>query len=331
MNSTAIPVIDLDEALVSGGGRSAAVAAQLRSAAMFSGFFYLRHHGIDPTLVRKQFALAAELFALPAPLRDALSMRHSPTMRGFENLGAQTLDASARPDLKESFYCGMALAADHPYVRAGLQTYGHNQWPGALPHAPAQCERYIQAMLGLSRRLMQLLALSLGLPQTYFDATSRDPMVSLRMVRYPPHPASADERTFGAGAHTDWGAVTILAQDEHGGLEVHLPDGRWVPAPPIDDCFVVNLGDMIPRWTNGLYRSNPHRVRNRQSDGAARYSIPFFYEPDYFARIEALPGTVPAGEAPRFAPCTAGEHLQQMYRKTYGLSDPAATTLTSST
>jgi isopenicillin N synthase-like dioxygenase len=315
----AIPVIDLQDALASGGARSAAVAAQLREAAMASGFFYVRNHGVGTEQVQSQFELARRLLELPEATRQALAMQNSPTMRGFENLGAQTLDAEARPDLKESFYCGMAYPEDHPYVVAGYQTYGHNQWPAELPEAPAQCEAYIGTMLALSRRLMQLMALSLDLPEAYFDASSQSPMVTLRMVRYPAHPPGADERTFGAGAHTDWGAITILAQDAHGGLEVCMPDGRWVPATPIEGCFVVNLGDMIPRWTNGRYHSNPHRVRNLHSGGAPRYSIPFFYEPDYFARIEAVPGTVRDGEAPRYAPCTAGEHLREMYRKTYGL------------
>ena len=319
----AIPVIDLSDALTVGSLRSRPVAEQLRAAAMSSGFFYVASHGVDPALVQRQFQTARELLELPVAIRDALSMRNSPTMRGFENLGAQTLDAAARPDLKESFYCGIAYPPDHPYVLAGLQTYGHNQWPAELPDAPAQCERYIHSMLGLAQRLMQLLALSLGLREDHFDADLHDPMASLRLVRYPAHPPGADERTFGAGAHTDWGAITILAQDAHGGLEVHLPQGRWVPAAPIDGCFVVNLGDMIPRWTNGVYRSNPHRVRNLNAGGAARFSMPFFYEPHYYARIEALPGTVPPGAAPRFAPCTVGEHLREMYRRTYGLQ-PAA-------
>ena len=319
-----IPVIDLRDALAPGGARRAEVAAQLREAAMVSGFFYAANHGVPAGQVARQFALARRLLDLPPETRQALDMRRSPTLRGFENLGAQTLDADARPDLKESFYCGMAWPADHPYVVAGYQTYGHNQWPAEVPEAPAQCEAYIRTLLTLSRQLMQLLALSLKLPEDYFDATSDSPMVTLRMVRYPAHPEGADERSFGAGAHTDWGAITLLAQDGHGGLEVQMPDGHWVAATPVPGCFVVNLGDMIPRWTNGLYHSNPHRVRNLHSGGAPRYSIPFFYEPDYFARIEAVPGTVPPGEAPRFAACTAGEHLQEMYRRTYGLPKKAA-------
>ena len=319
-----LPILDLQDALKLGAPRSAEVAAQMREAAMASGFFYVRHHGVDAAQIARQFTLAQELLDVPRATREALAMHHSPSMRGYELMGAQSLDLSARPDLKESFYCGMAYPEDHPYVRAGYQTYGHNQWPAEVPHAPAVCEAYIQSLLVLSRRLMQLLALSLDLPETFFDATSANPMITLRMIRYPAHPEGADERTFGAGAHTDWGAITILAQDAHGGLEVQMPQGDWVEATPVPGCFVVNLGDMIPRWTNGLYHSNPHRVRNRHSGGAPRYSIPFFYEPDYLARIEAVPGTVPAGEAPRYAPCTAGEHLVEMYRRTY--NKPVAAT-----
>ena len=322
--AAAIPLIDLAGALTSGAPGSAAAARVLRQAATTSGFFYVANHGVPPEQVRRQFALAEQLLTLPMAVRERLAIARSPTMRGFEAMGAQTLDAAARPDLKESFYCGMAYPDDHPYVQAGYQTYGHNQWPDEVPAASAVCEAYIQAMLALSRRLMQLLALSLGLPEDYFDATSASPMVTLRMIRYPPHPPDADTRTFGAGAHTDWGALTLLAQDGLGGLEVQMPRGEWIEAAPLAGTFVVNLGDMIPRWTNGLYHSNPHRVRNRFSGGAARYSIPFFYEPDYFARIEPVPGTVPDGEAPRYAPCTAGEHLREMYRKTYAIQSTAS-------
>ncbi|MFC7434584.1 isopenicillin N synthase family dioxygenase [Hydrogenophaga bisanensis] len=313
-----IPVIDLSDARTPGSAGATTAAGQLRDAALASGFFYVTGHGIPAEMVQGQFDLARALMDLPDQVKDALSIRRSPIMRGFERLGEQTLDATARPDLKESFYCGMHYAPDHPYVLAGYQTYGPNQWPVELPDAPERCEAYIHAMLGLCRRLMQLMALSLRLPEDFFDASSHSPMVTLRMIRYPAHPDDADERTFGAGAHTDWGALTVLAQDDCGGLEVQMPDGRWVEAAPLPGSFVVNLGDMIPRWTNGLYRSNPHRVRNLHSAGRARYSIPFFYEPDYLARIEPVPGTLAPGETPLLKPCTAGEHLREMYLRTYG-------------
>lgn len=308
----AIPIISLAR-------DDAAVAADIRAACMAHGFFYVADHGVPEDLVAAQFAWAARFFALPEAEKAALDLHNSPARRGWEGIGAQTLDLSAQPDRKESFYCGPDYPDDHPYIRAGLTNYGGNQWP-ALPGFREQMTAYMAATTALAERLMRALALSLSLPPDYFDRTMADPMLTLRMIRYPPHPADAAADVFGAGAHTDWGAITILAQDDLGGLEVQAADGSWMPATPIPGTFVVNLGDMIPRWTNGLYRSNMHRVINANPSGRDRYSIPLFYSPNYHARIEAVPGSVPPGEAPRFAPCTAGEHLSEMYRKTYGLA-----------
>ena len=314
-----IPLIDLAGALPMGAPRGAEVAAQLRKACMGPGFFYVTHHGVPQERIAQQFALAARFFDLPLADKQAISLHQSPSMRGYESLGGQTLDAAARPDLKESFYCGLDYPQDHPYVQRGYHSYGTNQWPAPLPALAPQCRAYIAAMQALALRLMQLMALSLDLPEDYFDHTHQNPMLTLRLLRYPPHPEGADALTFGAGEHTDWGAITLLAQDHHGGLEVKLPSGEWVAATPVQGALVVNLGDMIPRWTNGLYRSNPHRVRNVHSAGAPRHSIPFFYTPDYEAQVSPVATCVPAGEAPRYAPCTVGEHLQAMYQKTYGL------------
>lgn len=312
----AIPVIDLSQALARGAPGSGRAAARLREAAMGSGFFYVVNHGVEAVLVERQFELARALFDLPQADKDAISLDRSPAMRGYERIGAQTLDADARPDLKESFYCGPEHPRDHPYVRKGYSSYGANQWPAQLPDMAAACQAYIARMQGLAVRLMELMALSLALPEGFFDEAQGHPMMTLRLLRYPPHPADAD-------AHTDWGAITLLAQDDLGGLEVCMPDGSWVPATPLAGSLVVNLGDMIPRWTNGRYHSNPHRVRNVHSHGRPRYSVPFFYSPDYEARVEPVATCVPAGEAPRYTPCTVGEHLREMYARTYGLKPQA--------
>lgn len=314
-----IPLIDLAGALQTSAPRSLDVAAALRQACMGPGFFYVTNHGIPQELIQQQFALAAAFFDLPLADKMAISLHRSASMRGYESLGGQTLDATAHPDLKESFYCGLDYPTSHPYVQRGYHSYGTNQWPMQLPTLSAQCMAYMAAVQGLALRLMQLLALSLGLAEGYFDHTHQNPMLTLRLLRYPPQPEGADAQTFGAGEHTDWGAITLLAQDHHGGLEVKLPSGDWVAATPMDGALVVNLGDMVPRWTNGLYRSNPHRVRNVHSAGAPRHSIPFFYTPDYEAQVSPVPTCVAPGEPPRFAPCTVGEHLQAMYQKTYGL------------
>jgi isopenicillin N synthase-like dioxygenase len=324
-----IPVIDLSGATAAGGPRSAAVAAQVREACESAGFFYLVGHGVPSGQVASIFDHARRLFDLSAAEKDAISLHRSPVMRGYEAIGDQTLDAASLPDLKESFYAGIDYPPEHPYVQARYQSYGANQWPAALPAMQADCMAYIEAMCGLSQRVMQLVALALGLPESSFDHAHANPMVTLRLLRYPPHPERADERLWGAGTHTDWGAVTLLAQSRHGGLEVQMPPrgpreagepGEWVAAPPLEGSFVVNLGDMMPRWTNGRFHSNPHRVRNLASGGEPRHSIPFFYSPDYRTRVEPLPGCTGPGNPPRWAPCTVGEHLHEMYMKTYGLN-----------
>lgn len=307
-----IPVIALDR-------DKAAIAADIGAACESMGFFYATRHGIPDALVAETFALAARFFALPEAAKEEVSLFRSSCRRGWEAVGAQTLDAGAKPDQKESFYSGIDYPPDHPNVRAGLDCYGANSWPAALPGFAPAMEAYTAAMVGLAERVMRLMALSLALPEDHFDATMTEPMVTLRLVRYPPHPADAPADLFGAGAHTDWGAITLLAQDASGGLEVRGPDGGWIPATPIPGSFVVNLGDMIPRWTNGRYTSTLHRVINRVSPGD-RYSVPFFYSPNFHARISAVPTCVSAENPDRFTPCTAGEHMAEMYRKSYGLA-----------
>jgi isopenicillin N synthase-like dioxygenase len=305
-----IPVISL-------AGDEATIARQVREACTTMGFFYVVDHGIPAAQVQGIFEGAARFFALPPTVKQAIGLHGN---RGWEGIGAQTLDAGAKPDQKESFYSGIEHGPDHPYVKAGYHGYGRNFWPEGLPGFAEQMTAYTEAQVALCETLMRHLARSLDLRPDYFDASMGHPLATLRLCRYPPHPADATADTFGAGAHTDWGAITVLAQDSLGGLQVQAPDGGWIDATPLDGSFVVNLGDMIPRWTNGHYRSNLHRVINANPTQRDRYSIPFFYSPDYLARIEAVPGTVAPGEQPRHAACTAGEHLAEMYRKTYGLA-----------
>ncbi len=313
-----IPVIDLKNTTSLNTHNIAEIVNQLRNAATTSGFFYVKNHGVDEGLIQRQFELSKRLFDLPLEIKLKYDQAKNPSHRGFEQIAAQKLDFCAKADFKEGFYCGKNYSEDHPYVVAKYQNYGINQWPTAeIPETEPYCQEYIVALNDLCEHIMKLLALSLALPENYFDECCKDPMVTLRLLKYPPHPKNADQDTFGAGAHTDWGAITVLAQDDLGGLEVCLPDGTWIEAPPIEDTFIVNLGDLIPRWSNGLYKSNPHRVRNRFSNGQARYSIPYFYGPSYFTQIDALPNTVKEGECYQYEPCTAGEHMEQMYRQSF--------------
>ena len=165
---------------------------------------------------------------------------------------------------------------------------------------------------------MRLIARSLALPVNTFEPQFRDPGASLRLLHYLPHPPDARANQLGCGAHTDWGAITVLAQDDCGGLEIQTTGGDWVLAAPIAGAFVVNIGDLLARWTNDLYRSTPHRVLNNLS-GRERYSAALFYDPDHHARIECLPGCHSEDNPPRYAPCSAGEHNYQMYCRSRGI------------
>jgi isopenicillin N synthase-like dioxygenase len=168
-----------------------------------------------------------------------------------------------------------------------------------------------------------MLALSLDLPENHFVPFYDMPGTTLRLLRYPPHPKAALANQLGAGAHTDWGGVTMLAQDDLGGLEVRNVENEWIQAVPVPGTFIINLGDLMQRWTNGLYRSNMHRVRNNSST-QDRYSIPFFYSPRPDSRIECLPTCTDETNPPQFAPCTAAEHTYEMFRRSYGFGPSAS-------
>jgi len=313
-----IPIIDFSGAFSPDGGSRQRVAAELARAASTVGFFYMAGHGVPAEVVDRQFELARRLFALPEAEKQAMSLRRSKCRRGYEAIGDQTLDLASLPDQKESYYCGFDYPPDHPFVVAGYDSYGSSFWPSSIPEFRDHTLAYMTLHRGLCETVMRTLALGLELNEDYFDATFVDPQITLRLLRYPPHPPAASGKLFGAGAHTDWGSVTTLAQDGLSGLEVLGPDGEWIAAPPIDGTFVVNLGDMIPRWTNGRYKSNLHRVINRNPHGRDRYSIPFFYAPRCTAWIEPVPTCIAADRPLAYTACTAGEHMAEMVRLTYG-------------
>ncbi|MCT7341159.1 hypothetical protein N5K55_12095 [Pseudomonas aeruginosa] len=197
-----------------------------------------------------------------------------------------------------------------------------NQWPNSNPEIRVQVEAYIQAMTGLGKHLLGMLALSLELPEGYFSDGLDNPMITTRLLHYPPQPRVGDGNQIGAGAHTDWGMITMLLQDDVGGLEVRNADGEWIRAPHIPNTFIINLGDMVPVLTRGIYRSNMHRVLNLNPE-RHRYSVPTFFDPSYHYRIKPLAHFEGAQEFSQ-EERTVGEHIAKMYAKTYG--DPAAKT-----
>jgi len=224
-------------------------------------------------------------------------------------------------DTKEGFYIGREVAAGSQ--EAALPLHGPNVWPpeALLPGFRATMEAYFQTCWATGDRLTALLGASLSLPDGFFAQPGRfdRPQLFLRLLRYTDQLSDPAAGVFGAGAHSDYGMLTLLATDDEPGLEIQWPRGTgeecWVAVPPRPGCFIVNLGDLLERWTNGLYRSTRHRVLNRT--GRPRYSIPFFYEPNHGCLVECLPQCLAPGEKPKHAPITAGAYLQWRYSQTH--------------
>jgi isopenicillin N synthase-like dioxygenase len=298
-----IPVIDW---LPFRQGDTAAVAAQIGAACRDIGFFYIVNHGVPAALVAETFAQAKRFFDQPAAFKARTAIETSACHRGYFATGGENLDPARQKsgDLKEGYKIGRDLPAHHPLVAAGTPLHGPNQWPD-LPGWRAAMERHYAAMEALGRQLLHGFALALALPQTYFDEWLTTPMTTLGPLHYPPQTGRITPAQIGAGAHTDYGCLTILAQDSAGGLQVRNAAGQWVDAPPLEGAFVVNIGDMMERWTNGVFTSTLHRVVNLS--GRERYSLPFFFDPDFATPVACL--ATCAGAGPKFPPTTAGQHL----------------------
>jgi isopenicillin N synthase-like dioxygenase len=319
---SAIPVLD-----VSGlyGGDAAQVSATLRRHLETIGFLYVAGHRVPEALVEAVREMSRRFHALPEEKK--LALRIGRNFRGYLPFNASTIVTSSvakvtKPNRSESLMLMHEVPADHPDALAGKPLQGPNQWPreADLPGFRATMEAYVAAMSDLARHMIGAIAVSLGMPADHFEADFEHPTTFLRLLHYPTQPE--EEGLFGSAPHTDYGFITLLAQDDVGGLEVRNKAGEWVPAPPIPGTFVMNVGDILARWSNDLFVSTPHRVRNRS--GRERYSQPFFFDPSMETEIAALPPTVPAGEAPKYAPVRYGTYLMERLDKNYHYRKEAA-------
>ena len=280
--SDAVPIVDVSALVGDGDPRPAATA--IDRACRDVGFFYVVGHGVDAGLRAELDRLARAFFALPDEEKAAISMaRGGRAWRGWFPVGGEL--TSGVPDLKEGLYLGAELPPDDPRVSAGRPLHGPNLFPEQPAGLRAVVLEYLDAMTRLGQAILGGMALGLGLERSWFaEHLTDDPVLLFRIFHYPPAPP--DDGGWGVAEHTDYGLLTILGQDEHGGLQVRGPTG-WIDAPPVPDSFVCNLGDMLERLTGGAYRSTPHRVRN--TSGADRLSFPFFLDPSWDAVVERLP------------------------------------------
>jgi isopenicillin N synthase-like dioxygenase len=314
-----IPIIDVGPLYHASASGAAGVAAAIGRACREIGFFYAAGHAVPPAVLADSFAIAKKLFALPAAQKMGVSIKRSPHNRGYVGLQGEALDPSKPPDLKEAFNIGLDLAPDDPEVVAGRPFRGVNLWP-ELDGFRATMLSYYDAVWTLGRRLHRAFALDLGLPDSYFEDKLDRPMAILRLLHYPPMPTTTAAGQLGAGEHTDYGNLTLLATDASGGLEVRTRRGDWIAAPVIAGAFVCNIGDCLMRWTNDVYVSTPHRVVS--PPGLERYSIAFFLDPNPDTVVAVLPGCRGAGGSERYAPIVAADFLRSRLDPAYASSVP---------
>lgn len=329
-----IPTIDL-AAFASGAelpdAATDTVVRTVDAALREVGFLTVTGHGVTSEVKDAYFAAMRSFFALPDESKLALSIGNSPCHRGYVGFGTEALDgalggaddaigSAAAGDLKETLDTGTEHGSHHPEVVAGTPLHGPNQWPD-LAGFRAAWNDYRAAVVESALRMQRALALALGLVPEFFEEQPGETMFHLRLIHYPPQdrvtPAPGQ---LGCGAHTDYGTLTVLADDGVGGLQVRLRSGEWVDVTVPDGHLVVNLGDLMAIWTNDRWVSNPHRVVN--PIGVDRYSSALFVTPPFHLRIETLPTCLDADGGSRHAPTVAGPYLVSRFDGTHAYRNP---------
>lgn len=277
--ATDIPVIDIGP--LRDGSNVAGVAAQLHKASQEIGFIYVTNHGIDPSSMEKARSDALEFFR--RPVEEKLKSKITEKHRGFLKIGDAVMQDDVKPDLKESFVWGYeeqdgSVPEDH-------DLRGRNNWPQDMPDFKESALGYFNAAHEVAYHLMRGFAVGLGKPVDFFLKSTDRPLSRASFTYYPPQDVNQSGDQFGVGPHTDFGVLTVLCQDDVGGLQVQNLQGEWVTAPPIPGSLIVNVGDLLARWTNNQYRSTPHRVVN--TSGRERLSLVLAYDPNPETMIDA--------------------------------------------
>lgn len=320
-NSFHLPLVDVSPYLEDPKSAEAArVIENIRSACVSTGFFELIGHGIPPSLQEAIFRASAKFFRLPQEEKQKLVVFKNIGFRGYDAMAAQSYEDDVLPDLKEGFIAGTDISPNDPRVAQRRFFMGQNVWPPKekLPHEQFKdvVEEYYSAMTKLCWTVLDMIAGTLPYGPTVFDEfKANDPACPLRLLHYPPTVDAKDEtkRQLGISAHTDFGAITLLLQDHHEGLQVmNNNTGEWVAVPPRKDAFVVNMGDMMSKITGGEYKSSLHRVINRNAED--RYSVVYFFDGNLDYKLNDLSKPADGQLAP-----TVEEHMEERRRTTYGL------------
>ncbi|WMS44720.1 2-oxoglutarate and iron-dependent oxygenase domain-containing protein [Acuticoccus sp. MNP-M23] len=310
-----IPVIDFAAMQGDDAAAKAAVGAAVRDACTKVGFFYAVNHGMPQDVIDATFGAAHNFFDKPLEEKKRVSITRSEAMRGYTALLEENTNVENKGDMLEGFDLALDLPETDPDVAAGVFGYAANQWPDGEPAFREALTTYHDAARTVGARIFAAFALALELPEDFFAAKITKPMAHMRVLHYPPQDGPIDESQIGIGAHSDYECFTMLATDDVGALQVLNAAGEWVAAPPMKGAFIVNVGDLMARWTNDYFQSTIHRAINRS--GRERYSIPFFFGPNSQDVIEVLPSCQSAERPAKYAPITAGDYIRSRFDDTY--------------
>lgn len=295
---THIPIINIEQLDKPAGINT--VADQITHAGTQCGFFYIEGHGISDSLISRIRSVQREFFALPLPEKKKVAI--SKLNRGYLGQGEARMHGARNYDQKEVFFWGAELKSTHPDVLANIPLCGPNQWPVQPAEFKKTVLEYANKIHRVGNLLLKAIAVSLGASPDFFEQYFSDPLLRGQLIRYP-QTVGTDEN-FGVAPHSDFGCITLLLQ-ETPGLEVCI-DNRWIAAPPIDGTLVVNIGDLLERWSNQQLHSTRHRVKNITTD--ASYSIAMFHDPSPTALVDPC-DLNPEIDKGKYAPVKAADYI----------------------
>lgn len=306
-----LPIIDISALANPDTSQWNEVIEAIDKACRDTGFFYVTGHGIPAQQFKDVETMADQLFSQPEQEKQKINIQHSANHRGWGQVSAEQLDPNGPKDFKETFDMALDLSPFHPQVDRCPDLYGPNQYPNLEGFVPLVQQHY-ELTMQVGLRILKAMAIALKQPEDFFTQSFNYPVSVLRFIHYPPQ----KEMSNGAGAHTDYGCITLLYQDQTGGLQVQGVDGEWVDASPVENSFVVNIGDLMQRWTNDRYKSTAHRVMSPTQD-VTRFSMPFFVEPNFDTVVETLDSCLDHGEQSLYPPITAGDWILSRFSATY--------------
>ncbi len=316
-----LPIISL-EGLYSGDrARWREIADQITQASRGLGFFYIVDHGIERERVQELFDLARRFFELPMAEKDKIAIYRNDQYRGYLPMQMMGADPALKGNLHEAFQIHRELPPDDPDYLAGKPMHSPNIWPESMPELKQAMLAYYDRLDSLAHTFLRMYATGLDLPEDAFTRFFRKSMMQMRIMHYPPQDPGTEQERLGVRPHTDSGGFTFLAQDDVGGLQALNRRGDWVDVKPVPGSFVINIGEMMKVWTDGVLSATPHRVINLT--GKERYSMPFFATPDFDATIYPLiKNPEESTVEPKFAtsvergePITCGQILSKLYAR----------------